>query len=466
MRVAVVGVGVMGSAIAGRLLDTGAAVYLYNTNPAKCEALVRRGAQCAASARDAAAEAEFVITSLNSAAIVEQAVFGPSGIAAAAGADKLLVDMSTIDPARTASLAATLRAETGMGWVDAPLSGGAPAAAQGTLTLMVGGSAADVARAKSLLSKLSMHFTHLGSSGAGQTVKLINQILCASNFLAVAEAVRFAEHHGVDATKIPGRAGRRARRFAYPAGIHGQDGAPRLLADRPHRQHAEGSRDGTGRGTRQTDPHARGLVGRRSASHAGRRRTGAGGQRRVRSFVRSFRRSRAVMPVIIMGVSGCGKTTRGNALARELGCPFVEGDTLHTSASLAKTASAYRSTTQTAGRFSSAWRSPAREGRRPESWCPVPHSSAAIATSSECKAPGVTFVLPLLDRDRLLARIEHRQHFMPASLLESQLAALELPGPDERVIIIDGAAALPEQIARRDGGPARPAGGGIIGRRG
>ena len=203
MRVAVVGVGVMGSAIAGRLLDTGAAVYLYNTNPAKCEALVRRGAQCAASARDAAAEAEFVITSLNSAAIVERAVFGPSGIAAAAGADKLLVDMSTIDPARTASMAATLRAETGMGWVDAPLSGGAPAAAQGTLTLMVGGSAADVARAKSLLSKLSMHFTHLGSSGAGQTVKLINQILCASNFLAVAEAVRFAEHHGVDATKIP-----------------------------------------------------------------------------------------------------------------------------------------------------------------------------------------------------------------------------------------------------------------------
>ena len=64
------------------------------------------------------------------------------------------------------------------------------------------------------------------------------------------------------------------------------------------------------------------------------------------------------------------------------------------------------------------------------------------------QAPGVTFVLPLLDRDRLLARIEHRQHFMPASLLESQLAALELPGPDERVIIIDGAAALPEQIAR------------------
>jgi len=100
-------------------------------------------------------------------------------------------------------MAAQLAAATGMGWVDAPLSGGAPAAVKGSLTLMVGGSSADVARAEPLLSRLSNHFTHLGGSGAGQTVKLINQILCANHFLAVAEALRFAEHHGVDATKIP-----------------------------------------------------------------------------------------------------------------------------------------------------------------------------------------------------------------------------------------------------------------------
>ena len=92
---------------------------------------------------------------------------------------------------------------SGMGWVDAPLSGGAPAATQGRMTLMVGGSEADVARAAPLFDHLSNRWTHLGASGAGQTVKAINQILCANAFLAVAEAVRFAEAHGVDATRIP-----------------------------------------------------------------------------------------------------------------------------------------------------------------------------------------------------------------------------------------------------------------------
>jgi 2-hydroxy-3-oxopropionate reductase len=232
MRVAVIGVGIMGSSIAGRLIDTGASVHLYNPNPGKCAALVSRGAHAAASPRAAAAQVEFIITSLNSAAIVERAVFGPDGIAAAGTLDKLLVDMSTIDSVRTASMAARLAEETGMGWVDAPLSGGAPAAATGTLTLMLGGSEDDVKRAIPLLSRLSTRFTHLGGSGAGQTVKLINQILCACNFLAVAEAVRFAEHHGVDAAGIPkalagGRAdsrilqefmGKMARRDFSPTG--------------------------------------------------------------------------------------------------------------------------------------------------------------------------------------------------------------------------------------------------------
>jgi len=203
MHVAVIGVGIMGSAIAGRLIDTGVSVFVYDPEPGKRKALVDRGAHSEGSARSAAAKSSYVITSLNSASIVERAVFGPEGIAAAATADKLLVDMSTIDSAHTASMAARLEKETGMGWVDAPLSGGAPAAATGTLTLMVGGSEANFARAEPLLSKLSAKYTHLGDCGAGQTVKLINQILCASTFLAVAEAVRFAEHHGVDATRIP-----------------------------------------------------------------------------------------------------------------------------------------------------------------------------------------------------------------------------------------------------------------------
>ncbi|BBF68021.1 NAD(P)-dependent oxidoreductase [Sphingomonas bisphenolicum] len=203
MQLAVIGVGVMGSAIAGRLLDSGVGLRLYDRDPVQMAPLVARGATAAASARDAAAHASHVIISLNSAAIVERAIFGPDGVAQAADAGKLLIDMSSIDADRTAALAQRLRDETGMGWVDAPLSGGAPAAAQGKLTLMVGGATEDVDRARPVLDLLSAHITRFGAPGAGQTVKLINQILCANYFMAVAEAVRFAEAHGVDATLIP-----------------------------------------------------------------------------------------------------------------------------------------------------------------------------------------------------------------------------------------------------------------------
>lgn len=203
MRVAVVGIGVMGSAIAARLVDTGAVVTVYDRDSAKLASIVARGAIAADSAAQATSTADFVITSLNTAAIVETAVFGAEGIAAAATPERLIVDMSSIDAGRTAAMSGRLREATGMGWVDAPLSGGAPAAHDGRLTLMVGGSDADVARATPLLDRLSTNHTHLGASGAGQTVKLVNQILCASTFLAVAEAVRFAEAHGVDAARVP-----------------------------------------------------------------------------------------------------------------------------------------------------------------------------------------------------------------------------------------------------------------------
>lgn len=203
MKVAVIGIGVMGSAIATRLLDVGAELHLFDAMAEKAGPFVERGAIFASSAREAVAAADFVITSLNTAAIVEAVVFGPEGVAAAADGDKLLVDMSSIDAGRSAEMAARLLADTGMGWVDAPLSGGAPAALAGTLTLMVGGEDAHVERAEPLLELLSRNYTHLGPPGAGQTVKSINQILCASYFIAVAEAVRFAEDHGVDATLIP-----------------------------------------------------------------------------------------------------------------------------------------------------------------------------------------------------------------------------------------------------------------------
>ena len=111
--------------------------------------------------------------------------------------------MSSIDPQATAVMAARLEAETGMAWVDAPLSGGAPAAREGRLTLMLGGSVAAVERARAVLGELAANITHMGRSGAGQTTKLINQVLCACNFLAVAEATRLALDGKVDARKVP-----------------------------------------------------------------------------------------------------------------------------------------------------------------------------------------------------------------------------------------------------------------------
>ncbi|WP_034423657.1 NAD(P)-dependent oxidoreductase [Candidatus Entotheonella palauensis] len=202
-KIGVIGNGVMGSAIAIRLLECGYPVYVRDRNDPKMAALVERGATATPSPQALTAQAEVVITSLNTAEIVETVVFGPSGIAESATPEKLLIDMSSIDPKSTQDMASRLRAEHAMSWVDAPLSGGAPAVAKGALTLMIGGEVADVQRAKEVLADLAANMTHMGPSGAGQTTKLINQVLCAANFLSVAEATRLALDAGVDATKIP-----------------------------------------------------------------------------------------------------------------------------------------------------------------------------------------------------------------------------------------------------------------------
>ncbi len=203
-RVAVIGVGIMGSAIARRLLECGHTVHVFDTDAAKVAALVPHGAQAADSAATAAASSDFVITSLNAAAVVERAIFGEAGVAAAVPADarRLLIDMSSIDPVSTRRLAQSLRERTGMGFVDAPLSGGAPKALLGQLTVMAGGREDDVTRARAVMDSLCANYTRMGDSGAGQTTKLVNQLLCAIGFQAVAEAVRLAEAGGVDAGKL------------------------------------------------------------------------------------------------------------------------------------------------------------------------------------------------------------------------------------------------------------------------
>ena len=200
--VAVVGVGVMGAAIAERLIETGARVALFDLDAQKTAPFAGRAEICA-SAAQAARAAEFVVTSLNSAGIVEAAVFGPEGVAAGAGARTLLIDMSSIDPASTRALGARFAAQTGGRWLDCPLSGGAPGARAGRLTLMAGGEPADFARARAVTDRLATNCNLMGPLGAGQATKLINQVLCALHFQAVAEAVALAERAGVAADKIP-----------------------------------------------------------------------------------------------------------------------------------------------------------------------------------------------------------------------------------------------------------------------
>ena len=200
--VALIGAGAMGGAIGARLLATGTRLVVFDLDPAKMAPLVALGATAATSAATAARGAQAVILSLNAPHIVRAAVFGPGGVAEGADPGTWIIDMSSIDPEATKSLAADAAAK-GLAWVDSPLSGGIPKAASGELTLMQGGAPEDVAKAQAILAKVASNQTRMGGPGAGQTTKLINQVLCGLGFLAVAEATALAEAAGVEASMIP-----------------------------------------------------------------------------------------------------------------------------------------------------------------------------------------------------------------------------------------------------------------------
>jgi 2-hydroxy-3-oxopropionate reductase len=200
--VALIGAGAMGGAIGARLVQTGTALTVFDLDPDKVAALTALGAKAASTAADAATRASAVILSLNSPNIVRKAMFGPGGVSDGAMAGTLIIDMSSIDPESTKTLAAEA-AKKGLRWVDSPLSGGIPKAATGELTLMQGGAETDVHEAQAVLARVAVNQTRMGASGAGQTTKLINQVLCGLTFMAVAEATALAEAAGVDTTKIP-----------------------------------------------------------------------------------------------------------------------------------------------------------------------------------------------------------------------------------------------------------------------
>lgn len=202
-NISIIGAGIMGTAIATRLLSCGHNLHVFDIDEHKVAGLVQRGAKAAPTIAAATKVSDFVILSLNHADIVRIAVFGPEGVQGSASNQKILIDMSSIDPGATVIMAAQLESTTGMVWVDCPLSGGMPGALAGKLTIMAGGSAPNFERARIVMQDLAANYTLMGGIGAGQTTKLVNQLFCAIAFQAVAEAVKLAEAGGVDPQKIP-----------------------------------------------------------------------------------------------------------------------------------------------------------------------------------------------------------------------------------------------------------------------
>jgi 3-hydroxyisobutyrate dehydrogenase len=201
--VGVVGLGLMGQAIARRLTETGHAVAGYDIVADKVAALAAFGAQACGSPAAVARASDIVLMSVTTTAAVEEAVLGRDGIGSAGWLEgKVLVDHSTTEIEATKRVAAGLAAATGMTFVDAPVSGGPAAAMSGTLAIMAGGEASAIARIRPVMEQLGL-LTHLGPVGAGQATKLVNQALVLTNYCVIAEALRLAEAYGVDAKVIP-----------------------------------------------------------------------------------------------------------------------------------------------------------------------------------------------------------------------------------------------------------------------
>lgn len=202
-RIAFIGTGLIGTPMVERLLECGRQVVVWNRTRDKLAPLLDAGAQTAASARDAARDAALVCLCLTDTTAVEEVVFGVDGLAAVLGPQHLVIDLSSIAPDATQRMAQRLQAECGAHWLDAPVSGGTPAARKGTLIVFAGGDAADIERAAPVFDALAQRVTHMGGHGAGQLTKSCNQQLVACNLLVMAEMLAFAERSGVEASRLP-----------------------------------------------------------------------------------------------------------------------------------------------------------------------------------------------------------------------------------------------------------------------
>jgi 3-hydroxyisobutyrate dehydrogenase-like beta-hydroxyacid dehydrogenase len=199
-RIGFIGLGIMGRGMAANILRAGYPLTVWNRTPARTEALVARGATAADSPAAVAAASEIIITCVSDTPDVTAVVLGEKGVIEGIQPGALLIDMSTISPQATRQIAAQIEGR-GAAMLDAPISGGSEGAEKGTLSIMIGGAADQVSRALPLLQTMGKTITHVGEQGAGQTVKLVNQIIVVGTMLAVGEGLLFAQAGGLDLEK-------------------------------------------------------------------------------------------------------------------------------------------------------------------------------------------------------------------------------------------------------------------------
>ena len=197
------GLGMMGFPMARRLVNAGYDLAVWNRSAGKAAALVEAGAKLKAHPAEVAATSSILFTCVTDATAIEEVMFGHNGLESVNGVGKLVVDFSSIHPDAARDIAARLRAKNGMGWVDAPVSGGTKGAEEGTLAVMAGGDAADVERVRPYVLAMARRLTHMGPTGAGQTTKLCNQVIVGCAMAVLAEATRLAVNAGIDAGRLP-----------------------------------------------------------------------------------------------------------------------------------------------------------------------------------------------------------------------------------------------------------------------
>ncbi len=195
-----IGIGLMGRPMTLRLLQAGFQVYVWNRSPGKLLPVLDAGAKACTSLTELLGAVDVILLCLADTAAVEavtQQAIMPHG-----KPGQLVIDVSSIHPETTRQLAASL-AQQGIGWVDAPVSGGVAGAEQGVLAIMAGGSEKDIAVARQVLAPLYKQLTHMGAVGSGQVTKICNQMIVSCNVMVIAEMMALAQQAGVDASQIP-----------------------------------------------------------------------------------------------------------------------------------------------------------------------------------------------------------------------------------------------------------------------